>query len=332
MSLSISAYAARFAGRLFIGTSFACAAAVVAPAFAQSIDRPVRLVVGSTVGGGVDRTARLLAAKLGDELRQPVIVENRDGAGTRLASDAVAKSSPDGRTLLFVTGESTIDLAFDPAAKPNVLVDLVPVSQIAECQMLLVVRTASPDRNVGELVARARANPGKLNYSTAGVKTTMHLVGELFKERTAANIVHVPYKGTVPALRALIAGDVDLAFAALPSAQPFIEAGALRALAVAGHARSPLMPDVPTLAEAGVKGVAANIWYGVLAPNGTSPDTIDALARALQNASAAPDYRRSLESMGLEPAAGMPSRFGELLRNDVATYRAVIQVSGMRAE
>lgn len=328
-----SARASRAVRGWILGASLACAAVCVArSADAQSGERFVRLVVGSTAAGGVDRTARLLATRLGEELHQPVIVENRDGGGTRIASDYVAKAPPDGRTLLFVTGEATIDLAFDPAARPNVLNDFVPVSQIAECAMLLVVRAASPDRSVADLVARARAQPGTLNYSTAGVKTTMHLVGELFKERTATNIVHVPFKGTVPALRSLIAGDVDMAFAALPSAQPFIESGALRALALVGPVRSPLMPGVPTLAEAGVTGVGAKIWYGVLAPAGLAPDAVDGIARALRNAADAPDYRRSLEAMGLEPAVNGPRRFAELLRDDVAKYRAVIEASGMRAE
>jgi tripartite-type tricarboxylate transporter receptor subunit TctC len=318
-------------GVIVAAAAFACAGhALVAQA--QFGDRPVTLVVGSSPGGGVDHTARLLALELADQLRQSVIVENRAGAGTRLASEYVAKAAPDGRTLLFTTGESTIDLAFDPQATPNILRDLVPVSLVAVCQMLLVVNAAMPVRDVTELLARARAAPGKLNYSTAGVKTTMHLVGALFAQRTGVDIVHIPYKGTVPALTALVARDVDMTYASLPSVLPFVESGKLRALAVAGSRRSPLLPDVPTLAESGVQGVQANIWYGLLAPAGTPADVIDALARAVNAASSSADYRQSLAAMGGEPSPGTPAAFGELLRDDVRKYGAVIKAARIRAE
>jgi tripartite-type tricarboxylate transporter receptor subunit TctC len=295
-------------------------------------DKPLTLVVGSAPGGGVDRTARLLALELAAVLHQSVIVDNRAGAGTRLAGEYVVKSAADGRTLLFTTGESTIDLAFDPQATPNILKDLVPVSLVATCQMLLVVNAALPVRDVEELLARARAAPGKLNYSTAGVKTTMHLVGALFAQRTGAAVVHIPYKGTVPALTALLAQDVDMAYASLPSALPFVESGRLRALAVADSHRSALMPDVPTLAESGVAGVEANIWYGLLAPVGTPADVVDALARAVNDVSRSADYRKSLAAMGAEPAAGTPAAFGALLRDDVSKYHAVIKSARIRAE
>ncbi|MEP7062326.1 MAG: tripartite tricarboxylate transporter substrate binding protein [Betaproteobacteria bacterium] len=318
-------------GVIVAATAFACAGQALL-AHAQFGDRPVTLVVGSSPGGGVDRTARLLAPELAGQLHQNVIVENRAGAGTRLASEYVAKSAPDGRTLLFTTGESTIDLAFDPQATPNILKDLVPVSLVAVCQMLLVINASLPVRDVTELLARARAAPGKLNYSTAGVKTTMHLVGALFAQRTGTDIVHIPYKGTMPALAALMARDVDMTYASLPSALPFVESGRLRALAVAGSRRSSLMPDVPTLAESGVTGVQANIWYGLLAPAGTPADIVDALARAVNAASRSADYRQSLATMGEEPSPGTPAAFGELLQDDVSKYGAVIRAARIPAE
>ena len=244
----------------------------------------------------------------------------------------MGKSAPDGHTLLFVTGEATLDLALDPRASPNVLKDLMPVSQIATCQMLLVVNASLPVHSVQELLAYARTTPGKLNYSTAGVKTTMHLAGELFKLRTGTDIVHIPYKGSNSALSALVANDVDMTYASLPSALPFVESGRLRALAVAGNARSPLMPGIPTMAEAGVAGIEATIWYGLLAPAGTPPDVVDALARAVEHVSGARDYRQDLAVMGEEPSPSEPAAFGEMLRSEVARFRGIIRVAGIRAE
>ncbi|HEV8502367.1 MAG TPA: tripartite tricarboxylate transporter substrate binding protein [Casimicrobiaceae bacterium] len=301
-------------------------------AAAQGQDRILTLVVGSSPGGGVDRTARLLAPRLGEMLHQRVIVENRDGAGTRLASDYVSKAAPDGNTLMFTTGEATIDLAFDPRAKPNVLEDLQPVTLVAVCQMLLLVNAASPIHSVQDLIARARAAPGSLNYSTAGVKTTMHLVGERFKQRTGTDIVHIPFKGTMPALTSLVAGDVDVNYASLPSALPFIDGGKVRAIALAGAVRSPLLPGVPTLAEAGVDGVDATIWYGLLAPAATSPARIETLARAVRDAANDPAFRRDLATMGLEPSTGTPAAFGAMLRDEVSRYRGVIRTARIVAE
>lgn len=307
-------------------------AGVALPAHAELSDRSVTIVVGTSPGGGIDRTARLLAGKLAEYLHQPVIVENRPGAGARLASDYVVKSAPDGHTLLFAAREVTLDLALDPQASPNVLKDLVPVSQIAVCQLLLVVNASLPVHSVQELLARARAAPGKLNYSTAGVMTTMHLVGELFKLRTGTDIVHIPYKGSAPALTALVANEVDMTYAPLPSALPFVESGRLRVLAVAGKVRSPLMPDIPTLAESGVSGVESDIWYGLLAPAGTPADVVDALARAIRQVSRAPDYQQSLAAMGEEPAPSEPAAFGEMLRSEVARSRTIIRAAGIQVE
>jgi tripartite-type tricarboxylate transporter receptor subunit TctC len=304
----------------------------LAAAQAQFPQRPITLIVGSSPGGGVDRTARVFAQKLTDYFHQPVVVENRAGAGTRLAGDVVSKAAADGLTLLFTTGESTIDLAFDPRATPNILQDFAPVSLIAICQMLLVVNAATPVHSVQELLARSRAAPGKLNYSTAGVKTTMHLVGALFAMRTGADIVHIPYKGTVPALSALVARDVDMTYTSLPSALPFVEAGKLRALAVAGNVRSPLMPDIPTMAQSGVEGVEANIWYGLLAPAGTPTEVVETISRAVREVSRAPDYQQNLAAMGVEPAPTTPAAFADMLRDEVAKYTAVIKAAGIRAE
>ncbi len=306
--------------------------AAAAAAEAQPASKTVTLVVAQSPGGGVDRTARLLAPRLADYLHVPVVVENRDGGGTRIASDAVARAAPDGNTLLFTTGESTIDLAFDPKAKPNVLRDLTPVTTIAIVNMLMVVNTSMPVYDVQSLVARAREKPGQLNYATAGNKTTMHLVGELFKARTGTDIVHIPFKGTLPSLTAVVAGNVEIAYASLSSAQPFLQSGRLRALAVASDKRSPLMPDVPTLAESGVDGAQADIWYGVLAPAATPRETVERLADAIAEISRAPEYRKSLADMGEVPVTATPAVFDKMLRDEVARWSAIIQAARIQAE
>jgi tripartite-type tricarboxylate transporter receptor subunit TctC len=317
-----------------IRAAIVIAAAVLAPlaAVAHSPDRPVMLIVGASPGGGVDRTARILAQELGARLHADVVVENRAGGGTRLAGDFVAKAAPDGNTLFFTTGESTVDLAFDAHATPNILHDFTPVTRVAVTPTILVVRASSPMKSVGDVVARAQREPGKLNYSTAGVKSTMHLVGEIFKRESRADIVHIPYKGSVPALTALMGGDVDMTFVSLASALPYLESGKLRALAVADTRRSPLVPGVPTFAEAGIRDVVSIIWNGILAPAGTPPAVVARLASAIAGVSSSPEYRQQLATMAEQPAPTSPERFGTMLRDDVAVYARIIGSAGIRAD
>src|SRR6266700_3665567 len=224
-----------------------------AAALAQPFpSRPVRLVVGFTPGGGVDINARLLASKLTEFLGQSVIVENRPGAGTNIANELVAKSAPDGYTLLVNSPAVAINMALYKNLPYDTLRDFAAVSVFSESPNILVVNASSSAKSVNELVALARAKPGVLNYSSAGSGTTQNLAGELFKLRTGTNIVHVPYKGTAPSLTALIAGDVDLTFANVPAIIQHVKSGRIRPLASTGTRRSELMPDVPTMQEAGV--------------------------------------------------------------------------------
>ena len=307
--------------------------AMAAPALrAQTPGRPVTVIVGSSPGGGVDRTARILGEKLALVFAQPVVVENRPGGGTRIAIDAVARAVPDGNTLLFVTGESTIDLAFDPRVTPNILDDLAPVTRVAETPILLVVNANSSWHTLAEFIAQAKSKPGTLNYATGGIKTTMQMVGELFKQATGTDIVQVPFKGTVPGIAALIGGQVDAGFAALSSALPYIQAGQLRALGITAEARSRLLPDVPTFAEAGVGGVETRIWYGVLAPRGTPAATVERLAHAFAGVLAAPAMAEQLATMGADPAPTTPAAFGRALHDEVTRYRRVIAIAGLHAE
>jgi len=248
------------------------ATAIAFPAAAQNYpSRPVRLIVGFAPGGGVDINARMLAPKLSEYLGQQVVVENVPGAGTNIANERVAKSAPDGYTLLINTAALAINMSLYRDLPFDALRDFAPVSVFSESPNVLVVNSKLAAQNVKELVAMARSAPGKLNYSSAGVGTTQHLAAELFKLRTGTFIVHIPYKGTAPSMSALISGEVDLSFANIPSIQGHVKSGRLRPLAATATRRDPQLPEVPTMKEAGVEGVVVVVWYGVLAPAATAP-------------------------------------------------------------
>jgi tripartite-type tricarboxylate transporter receptor subunit TctC len=198
--------------------------------------------------------------------------------------------------------------------------------------MILVVNPLVPVKNVHELVARARAMPGTLNYSSSGPGTTGHLYGELFKLRTGTDIAHIPYKGTAPSLTALLAGDVDMSFATVPAVLQYVKAGRLRPLASTGEKRSELMPELPTMKEAGVSSVGTSVWYGVFAPAATPPDVVNILANAIMDASRSPDFRQRLLELGAEPVATTPEEFGNFLREEVAKWGAVVKAADIRAD
>jgi len=293
--------------------------------------RPVRLVVGFTPGGGVDINARLLAAKLSELFGQQVIVDNKPGAGTNIANEHVAKSAPDGYTLLFNSSAFAVNLALyrNP---PYALRDFAGVSVFSESVNLLVVSSSLAARSLQDLVALARERPGALNYSSAGAGTSQHMAAELFKLRTGSDIVHVPYKGSAPALTALIAGEVQLSFSNTVAINQHVRAGRLRALAVAGAKRTGLMPDVPTMKEAGVEGVEVPLWFGLLAPAATPRDIVAALAAAVARAAHAPEIRKKLVEQGADPVGSSPEEFDRQLRDDVARWIEVVKVSGALAD
>ena len=294
--------------------------------------RPVRLVVGFTPGGGVDINARLLASKLSELLGQSVIVDNRPGAGTNIANELVAKSAPDGYTLLVASPAVAINMALYKNLPYDTLRDFVAVSIFSESPNILVVNASSSAKSVNDLIALARTKPGVLNYSSAGTGTTQHLAGELLKLRTGTNIVHVPYKGTAPSLTALIAGDVDLTFANVPAIIQHVKSGRLRPLASTGVRRSELMPDVPTMQEAGLTGLEVTVWYGVLAPAATPRDTVNILSEAIVKAARSPDIRQRLLDQGAEPVGSTPSEFDKILHEEVAKWAEVIRTSGIQVE
>ncbi|HEX6006457.1 MAG TPA: tripartite tricarboxylate transporter substrate binding protein [Burkholderiales bacterium] len=317
----------------FIVCALALLGSGTMPASAQSYPaKPIRLVVGFTPGGGVDINARLLGPKITEYLGQQVIVDNRPGAGTNIANEHVAKSPPDGYTLLINTAAVAINMSLYKKVPFDTLRDFAPVSVFSQSPNILVVHASVPAKNVKELLALARAKPGALNYSSAGSGTTQHLTGELFKLRTKTDIVHVPYRGSAPSLTALIGGEVSLSFANIPAIHNHVKSGRLRPLANAGPKRSPLMPEVPTMGEAGVKGVEVVVWYGVLAPANTPKGVIDTLAGAIRKAAQSPDIRQRLADQGAEPVGNTPEEFAKLLREEVTRWAEVVKVSGAKVD
>lgn len=307
--------------------------AATAAAHAQGYPaRPVRLVVGFTPGGGVDINARLLASKLSEYFGQQVLVDNRPGAGTNIANEHVAKSPPDGYTLLVNTAAVAINMSLYKKLPFDTLRDFAPVSVFSMSPNILVIHPSVPVKNVKELVALARSKPGKLNFSSAGSGTTQHLSGELFKLRTKTDIVHVPYKGSAPSLTALIGGEVDLSFANIPAIFQHVKAGRLRPLATTGPQRAELMPEVPTMRESGVNGVEVVVWYGVLAPANTPRDIVSTLSGAVIKATRSPDIKQRLLDQGAEPVGNTPEEFAKLLREEVAKWAEVVKVSGAKVD
>lgn len=289
--------------------------------------RPVKLVVGFPPGGGVDINARLLASKLSEYMGQQVIVDNRPGAGTNIANEYVARATPDGYTLLMNTAAVAINMSLYKKPGFDTLRDFAAVSVFSASPNILVVNAATKATNVAELIAEARGSPGKLNYASAGSGTTQHLSGELFKTLTRTDIVHIPYKGTAPALAALISGEVQLSFANIPAIQSHVKSGRLRPLANTGLTRAQLMPDVPTLKEAGVD-MNVVVWYGVLAPAATPKEIVTKLGEMVRRAAHAPDLHRRLLDQGAEPIGSSPEEFGRQLRAEVASWAAVVKASG----
>ena len=301
-------------------------------ALAQSYPtHPVRIVIGFTPGGGVDINARLLAAKLSEQIGQQFVVENKPGAGTNIANEYVAKSAPDGYTLLFNSAAFAINLALyrNP---PYALKDFAPVSVFSESVNLLVVSASLPAKNLQELIAMARDKPGSLNYSSAGAGTSQHMAAELFKLRTGTSIVHVPYKGSAPALTALIAGEVQLSFSNTVAIHQHVKSGRLRALAVAGPKRTDVLPDVPTMKEAGVEGVEVPLWFGLLAPAATPREIVQLLATNVAKAARSKDLHQKMVDQGADPVGNTPEEFQHQLEREVASWMEVVKVSGAKAD
>ena len=311
---------------------FAALPLTVPPALAQ-IERPVTIVVPFSAGGPTDVIARVLAPKLGAALKRPVVVENKVGATGGIGAALVAKAPPDGNTLLLGTSSImaaspnlTAKRAFDP------IDDFTPISLIATIENILVVHPSVPAGNVRELIAYARANPGKLTYATSGIGSTYHLGAELFASQTGIQLTHVPYKGAAPAIQDVLAGHVHMMFDNMSSAIPNIKAGRVRALGVASLKRYPLLPDVPTIAEQGVPGYETTIWLGLFAPKATPPAVLQRLQKEIGETVNSADYRDKLAAVDMQPRASTSAELAGYLKADLAKWAKVVKDAGIKPE
>jgi tripartite-type tricarboxylate transporter receptor subunit TctC len=313
---------------------FLAVLALTAPGVAQNYpDRVVRIVNPYPPGGSVDVMARLLAQKLGENLGQQFIVENRSGGGGNTGSDSVAKAEPDGYTLLFTApGPLTVNqtlyskLSFDPAT------DFAPIALFATAPIVLIVNPGVPANNVQELIALARKEPGKINFASAGNGTTNHLSGELFKSMAKVDIVHVPYRGAGPAMNDLIGGHVQMFFDLMPVVLPQVTTGKVRALGIAGAKRASSLPDVPTIAEQGVPGFDASSWYGLVAPAKTPEPVLAKLREEVAKALKTPDMVARIRELGSEPGAAFGKDFGAFMAAETKKWAEVIRASGAKAD
>ena len=287
--------------------------------------KPVRLVVPFAAGGVVDTTARLLAPKMSEALGQPLVIDNRAGAGGNVAADFVAKAPPDGYTLLITTHGHAISPGLYKQLPFDAVAGFAPITQIASSFLVLVANPQVPAASVRELIELARAKPGKLNYGSTGLGAPPHLVGELFRQTTAIDIIHVPYKGDAPMYQALLAGEVDFGFGPLGNAIQHIRSGKLRALGMTNPQRSAAIPDVPTMVEAGVPGFELTGWLGLFAPAGTARAVVERLYAGMRETIASPQVSERFPALGYEPVGSPPDEFAARYRRDVALYTRIIR-------
>ena len=306
---------------------------VVSDAQAQAYpSKPVRVVVPFPPGGPTDIVARLMAQKMAEGLKQPVVVENRGGAGGVPGTEAVAKSPPDGYTLLLGTiGGLAVSMSLVPNRGYDTLRDLAPITQAVNVTSILVVHPSVPARSVKELLALARAQPGRLNYGSSGAGTVTHLAGELLKLMGRVDITHVPYKGAAPAMTAILSGEVDLTYENSLLIVPHIRSGKVRALGVTSATRSKLLPELPSIAET-LPGFGASGWYGLLAPAATPRDILSRLNTEAVRALRAPEVADKLSSQGAEPMPGSPEDFAAFIRSEIDKWAKVVKAANMKAD
>ena len=296
-------------------------------------NRPVRVIVPFAPGGATDILGRLIAGHLQEALGQPFVVENRSGGGGNIGSDLVAKAAPDGYTLLIgAAGNIGINPGLFPNMPYDPVRDLAPISLMASTPNILVVHPSVPANNVAELIALARSRPNQLNFASSGNGSTIHLSAELFKALAQVQMTHVPYRGSAPAVADLLAGTVQLMFDNLPSAIPHVQAGRLRALGVTSAKRAPALPNVPTIAEAGVAGYEATSWFGLFAPAGTPRPVIERLMQEVHAGVAKPTLAERIRSLGAEVVTNTPDQLAAMVRTEIAKWREVIRVSGAKLD
>jgi tripartite-type tricarboxylate transporter receptor subunit TctC len=295
--------------------------------------KPVRIYVAAAIGGGVDITARVLAIKLSELFKQQFVVENRAGASGNIGTEAAARAAPDGYVLLMGTiGTLTINPGLYKNLSFDTVRDFAPIARAADATNILAVHPSIPARNVKELITVAKQRPGELLFGSPQNGTAGHLAGELFNSMAGVKLVHIPYKGGAPAMIDLISGQLQLMFATTSTSVQHIRAGKLRALAVTTAKRAALVPELPTMMEAGMPGFEVNNWYGLVAPVKVPPDIIATLNRQVRVALDAPEVRDSMFKQGLDPAGGTPEEFGAYIKSELAKWSKVIKASGATAQ
>ena len=318
----------------FAAFALAALCAIAAPLVqAQRFpERPIRFIVPFPPGGGNDILARVIAPKMAEFLGQPVIVDNRAGAGGNIGADIAAKSAPDGYTIVIASNQVTMNPALYAKLPFDIEKDFEPIALAASVPMVLVVHPSVAARNVSELIALAKANPGKLNYSTPGTGTPQHIAFEVFNHAAGINITHVPYKGTGPAIADLIGGQVQAAFGTMASLEQQVKAGKLRALAVATPKRSQVMRDVPTVAESGLPGFDVSLWYSILAPAGTPKEIVARISGDIAKTLALPEVRDRLVAQGFDVSYLNPEQMSELMRRDTARWGKSLREIGLKLD
>ena len=322
----------RTAGIALLIAAPAAFAQVPPPASGQPYPvKPVRIVVPFAPGGGTDILTRIILPKLNETLKQQLIVDNRPGAGSQIGTEAVAKAAPDGYTLLMVdTAFMTNPSLYSKLAYSEK--DFAPVALAATAPVIMIVHASVPVRTVKELVALARAQPGALNFASGGPGSSTHLGVELLKYVAKIDLVHIPYKGTGPAVADVLGGQVTMMFAGISSVKQHVEAGRLRAIAVTGERRSPAMPKVPTFGEAGMRAVDASSYWGMLAPARTPPDIVARLSTAMTQVLNLPDVRDKLVELGFDPIGGNPTQYAALLAKENDKWAKVIRAAGVKLD
>ena len=320
----------RHIGRAFIATYLV---AFLPWAQAQSYPtRPVKIIVPFAAGGPADNYARFMAQRLQDGLGQSFVVDNRPGAGSVIGTDLAAKAAPDGYTLLLMSNAHTVNETLIPNKPFALLRDFVPVAPLNYSDLVLVAHPGVTEKNLADLIKRAKASPGKINYASSGPGTPYHMAGELFKSMAGVYLVHIPYRGSSGARTDVIGGQVDLMFDAVTTMAEQVRAGKVKALATTGRARSDVLPDVPTMTEAGVPGYEATIWLGLMAPKGTPKAVVDKLNEAVTRIASQPEVKAAWAKQGAVPLLMGPDAFEKYARDDIDKWARLIKSAGIKAD
>jgi tripartite-type tricarboxylate transporter receptor subunit TctC len=315
-----------------VAAAIALGAMLALPAHAADTypSRPVKVIVPFGAGGPTDLFTRAVAEELQKALHEPFVLENRPGAGTTIGTEAAAKAAPDGYTLLMVSGTQTVNETLYGHKPYHLMADLVPVAPLIESDLVLVVHPSVPAKNVSELIAFAKANPGKLNFGSSGPGSNYHMAAELLKNFTGIDIVHVPYRGSTGMRTDILSGQIQMLFDSVPTMAPMIKSGMVRALGTTGSERSPILPGVPTIAEAGVPGFQATLWVGFMAPAGTPQPIVDLLNREITKIVTRPDIKAAWAKQGATPMTMTQARFKKFMQDQIAKWAKVIADNHIR--